>query len=129
MKYLFLLLLSLSLKAEIDLTIPEQPAAYIPPEKEFYLHLGDYNEPPTKAQVITFWTLNALDIYTTYEGLKKPNTKESNFLIGKDPHLDEILIQKAIVGTLIYKNSSKKYMRLVNVTLTWAVINNYEYMK
>ena len=129
MKYLFLLLLSLSLKAEIDLTIPEQPAAYIPPEKEFLLHLGDYNEPPTKAQVITFWTLNALDIYTTYEGLKKPNTKESNFLIGKDPHLDEILIQKAIVGTLIYKNSSKKYMRLVNVTLTWAVINNYEYMK
>jgi len=129
MKYLFLLLLSLSLKAELDLTIPEQPAAYIPPEKEFFLHIGDYNEPPTKAQKITFWTLNALDIYTTYEGLKKPNTKESNFLIGKDPHLDEILIQKAIVGTLIYKNSSKKYMRLVNVTLTWAIINNYEYMK
>ena len=129
MKYLFLLLLSIGLKSELDLTIPEQPAAYIPPEKEFYLHLGDYNEPPTKAQKITFWTLNALDIYTTYEGLKKPNTKETNFLIGKDPHLDEILIQKAIIGTLIYKNSSKKYMRLINVTLTWVVINNYEYMK
>ena len=129
MKYLFLLLLSLSLKAELDLTIPEQPAAYIPPEKEFYLHLGDYNEPPTKTQIITFWTLNALDIYTTYEGLKEPNTKESNFLIGKDPHLDEVLIQKAIIGTLISKNSSKKYIRFINVTLTWAVINNYEYMK
>ena len=129
MKYLFLLLLSLSLKAELDLTIPKQPAAYIPPEKEFYLHLGDYNEPPTKAQIITFWTLNALDIYTTYEGLKKPNTKESNFLIGEDPHLDEILIQKAIVGTLISKNSSKKYIRVINVTLTYAVVNNYGYMK
>jgi len=125
MKYLFLLLLSLSLKAELDLTIPEQPAAYIPPEKEFYLHLGDYNEPPTKAQIITFWTLNALDIYTTDEGLKKPNTKESKFLIGKDPHLDEILIQKAIVGTLLSKNSSKKYIRFINVTLTYAVVNNY----
>ena len=129
MKYLFLLLLSIGLKSELDLTIPEQPAAYIPPEKEFYLNLGDYNEPPTKAQKITFWTLNALDAYTTYEGLKKPNTKESNFLIGKDPHLDEILIQKAIIGTLIYKNSSKKYMRLVNVGLTYAVVNNYGYMK
>ena len=129
MKYLFLLLLSISLQSELDLTIPDQPPAYIPPEKEFYLNLGDYNEPPTKAQKITFWTLNALDAYTTYEGLKKPNTKESNFLIGKDPHLDEILIQKAIIGTLIYKNSSKKYMRLINVTLTWVVINNYEYMK
>ena len=129
MKYLFLLLLSISLQSELDLTIPDQPPAYIPPEKEFYLNLGDYNEPPTKAQKITFWTLNALDAYTTYEGLKKPNTKETNFLIGKDPHLDEILIQKAIIGTLIYKNSSKKYMRLINVTLTWVVINNYEYMK
>ena len=37
MKYLFLLLLSLSLKSELDLTIPEQPAVYIPPEKEFFL--------------------------------------------------------------------------------------------
>ena len=129
MKYLFLLLLSLSLKAELDLTIPEQPAVYIPPEKEFYLHLGDYNEPPTKAQKITFWTLHALDVYTTYEGLKNPNAQESNILIGKDPHLDEILIQKAIIGTLLYKNSSKKYMRLVNVGLTYAVVNNYGYME
>ena len=128
MKYL-LLIISITLKAELDLTIPEQPAAYIPPEEEFYLNLGDYNEPPTKAQKITFWTLNALDVYTTYKGLKNPNAKESNFLIGEDPHLDEILIQKAIVGTLIYKNSSKKYMRLLNVTLTYAVVNNYGYMK
>ena len=54
MKYLFLLLLSLSLKAELDLTIPEQPAAYIPPEKEFFFNVGDYNEPPTKNQMIVF---------------------------------------------------------------------------
>jgi len=129
MKYLLLMLLSLGLKSELDLTIPEQPAVYIPPEKEFYLHLGDYNEPPTKAQKITFLTLNTLDIYTTYQGLKNPNAKESNFLLGKHPDLDEILIQKAIIGTLLYKNSSKKYMRLVNVGLTYAVVNNYGYMK
>lgn len=128
MKYL-LLIISITLKAELDLTIPEQPAVYIPPEKEFYLHLGDYNEPPTKAQKITFLTLNALDIYTTYQGLKNPNAKESNFLLGKHPDLDEILIQKAIIGTLLYKNSSKKYMRLVNVGLTYAVVNNYGYME
>ena len=74
-------------------------------------------------------TLNALDIYTTYQGLKNPNAKESNFLLGKHPDLDEILIQKAIIGTLLYKNSSKKYMRLVNVGLTYAVVNNYGYME
>ena len=59
-----------------DALVPEQPAIYIPPEKEFFLHLGDYNEPPTKGQMIFFWTLNALDVYTTYEGLKKPNVYE-----------------------------------------------------
>ena len=127
MKYL-LLIISITLKAELDLTIPEQPAADIP-DKKFLLKWGDYNEPPTKNQIIFFWTINALDVYTTYEGLKEPNTKESNFLIGKDPHLDEMLIQKVIIGTLLYKNSSKKYMRLVNVGLTYAVVNNYGYMK
>ena len=70
MKYL-LLIISIGLRSELDLTIPEQPAAYIPPEKEFYFNLGDYNEPPTKAQIVTFWTVNALDVYTTYKVLKK----------------------------------------------------------
>ena len=55
MKYLFLLLLSLNLKSELDLTIPEQPPAYIPPKKEFLFNVGDYNEPPTKNQIILFW--------------------------------------------------------------------------
>ena len=47
MKYLFLLLLSSGLQADLDLSIPEQPAVYIPPET-FFLNLGDYNESPTK---------------------------------------------------------------------------------
>ena len=41
MKYLLLLLTSLSLQAsldELDLTLPKQPAVHIPPEKEFFLH-------------------------------------------------------------------------------------------
>ena len=42
MKYLFVLLLSIGLQSELDLTIPEQPAAYIPPEKEFYFKVKDF---------------------------------------------------------------------------------------
>ena len=130
MKYLFLLLLSICLKSELDLTIPEQPAAYIPPEKEFYLNLGDYKEPPTKAQIITFWTLNALDVYTTVEGLKKCSScTEQNPLLPDRPELEELLLQKAIVAGLISQNSSKRYIRFLNVTLTCVVINNYEIMK
>ena len=128
MKYLLLMLLSLSLKAELDLTIPEQPAAYIPPKPKL-LSLGDYNEPPTRNQIIFFWTINALDVYTTYEGLKKPNVYEKNPLLGDKPHLDNLLIQKAIIAGFISQNSSKNYITAMNVGLTYAVINNYKIMK
>ena len=129
MKYLLLMLLSLGLKAELDLTIPEQPAVYIPPKKEFIFNVGDYKEPPTRNQMIFFWTLNALDVYTTYEGLKKPNVYEKNPLLGDKPHLDNLLIQKAIVAGFISQNSSKNYITVMNTGLTYAVINNYKIMK
>ncbi len=128
MKYIFLLLLSLTLNAELDLTIPEQPAVYVPP-KEFIFNWGDYNEPPTRNQIIFFWTLNTLDVYTTYEGLKQPNIYEANPLLGNKPHLDNLLIQKAIIAGFISKNSSKNYITVMNVGLTLVVINNYNTMK
>ena len=132
MKYLLLLLTSLSLQAsldELDLTLPEQPSVYIPPEKEFLLSLGDYNEPPTKNQMILYWTLNALDVYTTYQGLKQPGVREVNPLLGDKPHLDNLLLQKAIVGSLIAKNGSSNYITLTNTITTLAVINNYNIIK
>ena len=133
MKYLLLLLTSLSLQAsldKLDLTLPEQPAVYIPPEKEFIFNFGDYKEPPTKNQMITFWTLNALDVYTTVEGLKKCSScTEKNLLLPDRPELEELLLQKAIVAGFMSKHSSKKYTRFLNVTLTFVVINNYEIMK
>ncbi len=128
MKYLFLLLLSIGLKAELDLTIPEQPAVYVPP-KEFIFNLGDYKEPPTRNQMIFFWTINALDVYTTYEGLKKPNVIEKNPLLGDKPHLDNLLIQKAIVAGFISQNSNKNYITFMNTSLTFVVINNYKIIK
>lgn len=128
MKYLLLLFLSLGLKAELDLTIPEQPAVYVPP-KEFIFNLGDYKEPPTRNQMIFFWTLNALDVYTTYKGLKKPNVYEKNPLLEDKPHLDNLLIQKAIIGGFISQNSSKNYITAMNTSLTFAVINNYNIIK
>jgi len=129
MKYLFLLLLSICLKSELDLTIPEQPAAYIPPEKEFIFNFGDYKESPTKNQMITFWTLNALDVYTTYNGVKKPNVYELNPILPKKPELEELLLQKTIVAGFFSQNSSRNYMLFLNISLTLVVIHNYEIMK
>ena len=133
MKYLLLLLTSLSLQAsldELDLTLPEQPAVYISPEKKFFFNVGDYNEPPTKNQMIVFWTLNVLDVYTTHEGMRKCSTcEEQNLLLPKRPSLEDMLLQKAIFTTLLSKNSSKRYMTVLNVSLTYAVINNYNILK
>jgi hypothetical protein len=101
---------------------------YVPP-KEFIFNLGDYNEPPTRNQIIFFWTINALDVYTTYEGLKKPNVYEKNSLLGDKPHLDNLLIHKAIVAGFISQNSNKNYITAMNVGLTFVVINNYKIIK
>ena len=129
MKHLLLFILSLGLKAELDLILPVQPAVYIPPETKL-LNLGDYNEPPTKAQLITFWTLNVLDVYTTYEGMKKCiSCKEFNPLLPDRPELEELLLQKAIVGTFMTRNASKNYIFVMNVSIGLAVINNYKYIK
>jgi len=129
MKYLLLILSSLGLKGELDLTIPIQPAVYVP-SKEFILNLGDYNEPPTRNQIIFFWTINTLDVYTTYEGLRKCiRCKETNFLLPDKPQLEELILQKAIVGTYIARNSSEGFINVINVSLGLVVISNYKYIK
>ena len=128
MKYL-LLLIVVSLQAELDLTIPKQPAVYIPPEPKI-LNLGDYNEPPTKAQLITFWTLNVLDVYTTYESMKRCSTcVEMNYLLPNRPELEELILHKAIFATYISRNGSKNFLTGMNVSLSLTIINNHQYMK
>ena len=127
MRYLLLLLLSLGLNAELDLTIPEQPAAHIPPKKTF-LQFVEIKEPPTKAQLVTFWTLNVLDVYTTHQALKKPYAYETNPLYSKKPELKELILGKLIIGTILHNNFERNQLRFTNVLLTYAVINNYEYM-
>ena len=127
MKYIILFALSVNMLSELDLTIPEQPAAHIPPQKTF-LQFVEIKEPPTKAQLVTFWTLNVLDVYTTHQALKKPYTYETNLLYSKKPKLEELIIGKLIIGTILHNNFEKNHLRLANVLLTHAVINNYEYM-
>ena len=127
MKYIILLLLSLNLKAELDLTIPKQSAVHIP-EKEFFFNWGDYNEPPTKGQMIAFWTLNVLDVYTTHQGLRELGVNEQNPLLPNKPKLEELVLHKAIVASLIAQHSSKKNINAMNAALTYSIINNYTFI-
>ena len=127
MKYLILLSLLFSVCLQsLDLTIPEQPAAEIP-EKEYFFNWGDYNEPPTKSQVIAFWIIQGLDVYTTHQALKNcTSCKELNPLLPNRPELSELLLHKAIVATFLINNSSKKQVTLMNGITAAGVINNYE---
>lgn len=128
MKYLTILLLSFPAYS-LDLTIPELPYDYEvePIVEKRLLNLGDYQEPPTRGQLIYFWTANALDIWTTHRGLKhSPHVKELNPLLPERPELEELILQKLVVGGLIHRYGSKDYITFMNVGVTYAVINNYE---
>ena len=131
MRYLFLMLFSLGASANLDLTIPEQPAAHVPETKflqfNYYKH---YREPPTRAQMITFWTLNALDVITTYEALKAfPNGIEQNPLYPDRPSLGQLVIGKAIIGSLIGNNMSRKTIHFMNTQFSVVVYHNYSIYK
>ena len=124
MKYLFLMLFSLGASADLDLTIPEQPAAHVPETK--FLQFNYYREPPTRAQMITFWTLNALDVITTYEAMKAlPNGREKNPLYSDRPSLGQLVAGKIIIGSLIGNNMSKNPMYFMNTQLGLVVYRNY----
>ena len=128
-KSVIILLIASSLQAgpvkNLDLTIPEQRAAHIP-EKEFFFNWGDYNEPPTRGQIIAFWTLNVLDTYTTHQSLKNNGVIERNPLLPRKPRLEELILHKIILVPLLLKHSSKRHVYVMNTTLTYSIINNYE---
>lgn len=112
----------------LDLTLPEEPYDYesIEVPRTYVFNFGDYQEPPTFNQKTIFWTLNALDVWTTHRALKDcPNCREMNPLLPDRPRLEELLLQKAIVGGLIHWQGSENYMRGINIGLTFAVVNNY----
>jgi hypothetical protein len=126
MKNFILILLSINTLGELDLSIPEQPAVFI--EERKFLQFVEYEEPPTKAQYITFWSLNALDVYTTYQGVKHKNVYEVNPLFPKKPSLTELIVGKIILASLLGNNIDKTQMYFTNASLVYVVHNNYQYL-
>ena len=127
MKYLLLVLLSFQLSAELDLTIPEQPAVYVP--RENILPAMDWVETDMQKEIIIYWTLNVLDVYTTHEGLKDPNAYELNPLLGKRPSLAQLILLKSIGSIIILNTYTKEDMYYMNLILFAAVDNNYQIIK
>ena len=124
-KYLLLLILPYTVFAQLDLSLPElsqENVIHIPERK--FLQFVDITEPPSKAQIIAYWTLNALDVYTTYNGLKNPNTIEGNPLLGERPHLDKLILHKIVVAGIVGQNLDTNGYVWMNFALTAAVVRN-----
>jgi hypothetical protein len=90
----------------------------------------DFNEPISKTHWTIFWTLQALDVYTTYEGLKCEGVREMNPFFGKHPALPRILITKAIfLSPIVYldDNYEVRNKHLIGVTgmQGLGVVNNF----
>ena len=126
MKYLLLVLLSFQLSAELDLTIPEQPAVYVP--RENILPAMDWVETNMQKEIIIYWTLTVLDVYTTHEGLKDPNVYELNPLLGKRPSLAQLILLKSISSIIILNTYFKCFSPPISF-LTRTISTNYKMSK
>lgn len=116
----------------IDIKAAIEDTRYDPyeiPEERKYLQNLEYNEPPTEGQLRAFYILHALDVITTYEGLKSdPNVREMNFLFYNNdrPSLGELLLFKSIVLPVIANGVNSEVMQTSNIMIAYAIINNYE---
>jgi len=66
-----------------------------------------YSPPVDKIHWTLFWTLQALDVYTTYTGLKCEGVREINPLFPDEPDLEKIIITKGILlSPIIYLDNN-----------------------
>ena len=81
-------------------------------------------EQPTNADRIAFWTLQGLDVYTTYRGVKYNCIKEGNPLLDDTPSIaDMVMLKYVTVGR--YPPKTLEQYRLHNSFGTIVVYNNY----
>ena len=89
-----------------------------------------FTEPPSKTQWVVFTSLQLLDIYTTYNGLKYDCVEETNPLFGERPSVSKMFFVKAAVLYPIMTTEiqqpvmNRQDMRDVNTLMTIVVLNN-----
>ena len=133
MKYILLLLFTVNASAldltipGLDMTLPEQPAVNYEDLRFVEFQNLEFHNISSKSDKIIFWTLNALDVITTYEGLKSsPHVYEVNPLYPARPSLGQLVVGKAIIGSYIINNLDSRQIKILNTSLTIAIANNYE---
>ena len=102
-------------------------AAY---EEKNKLELEWFDE-ATPAQYVAFWTIQVLDVYSTYRSLKYSCVREANPLLGDVPSVPRMVTHKTLLLHPFYLFPeegiiSKREMNWVNGLGTVVVYNNYK---
>jgi hypothetical protein len=98
-------------------------------ENRIFKDLNWHQEGP-RGQYITFWTLQVLDVYSTYRGLKYDCVREINPILGPDPSVAQMVTHKTIFLNPFYILPgegviTKDDMVWVNTMMSTVVYNNY----
>ena len=91
-----------------------------------------FNEPYTDFQLISFTTLQLLDVYTTYRGLKYDCVRELNPIVGERPSVGKMVTTKiAILYPTIIAEQQQYYISSENMTdinflMSLVVLHNWD---
>ncbi len=94
----------------------------------------EWREPAEPWLYTAFWTLQVLDTYTTYRGLKYDCVEEVNPLLPSVPSLGQIAALKVAIYHPVYLSQNKPYYQnrdlvLANALSLAVVDNNYKVWK
>ena len=114
----------------VDNSVPE--IIFVKSQGQFdtTLHLRHYKD-DTKVKIY-WYAINALDVYTTYRGLRSNDRLvELNPLLPKRPSLAQLVLHKTLLLTVYHHRFefTQKDYRYLNTVFTGAVINNYSLYK
>ena len=84
-----------------------------------------FRSQPTNIDKIAFWTLQGLDIYTTYRGVKYTCIKEGNPLLNDVPTILDMATLKYF-NVVRYQPKTLKEYQFHNSFATIVVYNNYQ---
>lgn len=91
----------------------------------------NWQEEASTAQWYAFYTLQALDVYSTYRGLKYDCVKEANPLLGERPGIPHMVTHKTVFLSPIWALQhegvwTKQDLTWINTAGTLVFYNNYK---
>jgi len=110
----------------VDRSVPE--IIFVKSQGQFNTTLRVRHYKDDRNIKIYWYVINALDVYTTYRGLRSNDRLvELNPLLPKRPSLSQLVLHKTLTVIVYHRQFefTQKDYRYLNTIMTGAVINNY----